>query len=158
MACLKHTIGGHMFITLVLLSAISGQPAIPGARAHLDGDRPRISLWTDQGDAPYRTGGGARVFVRPDRDAYVTIFRIDTDGRVRVLFPRDPWEDNFVRGGREFEVEATRDGDAFYIDDYAGVGYVFAVSSPTPFNYDAITSGDRWDYRVVAEGRIRGDP
>jgi len=147
-----------MLTTITLLTSLVGGPAAPVAAARLDADRPRVSVWTDNGDDPYQTGRDARVFVRSDRDAYVTIFRVDTDGRVRVLFPRDPWEDNFVRGGREFEVEATRDGDAFYVDDYPGVGYVFAVASPDPFDYDAITTGDHWDYRVVADGRVRGDP
>ncbi|HKE91859.1 MAG TPA: DUF4384 domain-containing protein [Gemmatimonadales bacterium] len=146
-----------MLTTLVLLASLSGPPAVPAA-TRLDPDRSRVSVWTDRGDDPYQTGRSARVFVRADRDAYVTIFRVDTDGQIRVLFPHDPWEDNFVRGGREFEVQDTRDDDAFYIDDYPGVGYIFAVASPDPFEYDAISSGDRWDYRAVSDGRVRGDP
>lgn len=146
-----------MLTTLALFASLSGPPA-PAQAARLDEDRPRVSVWTDQGDDPYQTGRSARVYVRADRDAYVTIFRVDTDGRVRVLFPRDPWEDDFVRGGREFEIQATRDDDAFYVDDYPGVGYIFAVASPDPFDYDPITSGDHWDYRLIADGRVRGDP
>jgi hypothetical protein len=84
---------------------------------------------------------------------------VDTDGRVRVLFPSEPWEDNFARGGREFEVDGRASGgDAFTIDDYPGVGYLFAVASADPFVYDGIESGDHWDYRVIADGRVRGDP
>jgi len=147
-----------MLTTLALFASLSGQPAAPVVATRLDSDRSRVSVWTDRGDDPYQTGRSARVYVRADGDAYVTILRVDTDGQIRVLFPRDPWEDNFVRGGREFEVQDTRDNDAFYIDDYPGVGYIFAVASPDPFDYDAITSGDRWDYRVVSDGRVRGDP
>ncbi len=147
-----------MLTALVLLASLSGPPATPAAATRLDSDRSRVSVWTDRGDDPYQTGRSARVYVRADRDAYITIFRVDTDGQIRVLFPHDPWEDNFVRGGREFEVQDTRDDDAFYVDDYPGVGYVFAVASPAPFEYDAITSGDHWDYRAVSDGRVRGDP
>jgi Domain of unknown function (DUF4384) len=122
-------------------------------------DRPRVELWTNRGDAAvYTRGERVRVFFRLDRDAFVTVFRVDTDGRVRVLFPREPWEDNFARGGREFEVEALSSRDAFVIDDYPGVGYVFAVTSNDPFVYEGIESGDHWDYRVIADGRVRGDP
>jgi hypothetical protein len=147
-----------MLTTLALFASLSGQPAAPVVATRLDPDRSRVSVWTDRGDDPYQTGRSARVYVRADRDAYVTILRVDTDGQIRVLFPRDPWEDNFVRGGREFEVQGTRDDDAFYVDDYPGVGYIFAVASPDPFDYDAITNGDHWDYRVVSDGRVRGDP
>jgi hypothetical protein len=106
--------------------------------------RPRIELWTNKGDAAvYSRGDRVRVFFRLDQDAYVTIFRVDTDGRVRVLFPRDPWEDNFARGGADLEVDGRElRSDAFAIDDYAGVGYLFAVASADPFVYDQIESGD----------------
>ena len=122
--------------------------------------RPRIELWTNKGDAAvYTRGDRVRVFFRLDQDAYVTIFRVDTDGRVRVLFPRDPWEDNFARGGADLEVDGRElRSDAFAIDDYAGVGYLFAVASADPFVYDQIESGDHWDYRVIADGRVKGDP
>jgi hypothetical protein len=122
--------------------------------------RPKIELWTNRGDAAlYTRGERVRLYFRLDQDAYVTIFRVDTDGRVRVLFPRDPWEDNFARGGREFEVDGRVLGtDAFTIDDYPGVGYLFAVASADAFVYDQIESGDHWDYRVIADGRVRGDP
>jgi hypothetical protein len=120
--------------------------------------RPRVEVWTTRGDDPYSRGQGVRVFLRADQDAYVTLFRVDTDGRVRVLFPREPWEDNFVRGDREFEVQGYASRDLFQIDDYPGVGYLFAVAAPDPFVYDAIESGDHWDYRGIADGRVRGDP
>jgi hypothetical protein len=149
-----------MLTNLMLLAVTAG--SVPVTTATLAGtaisDRPRVEVWTNRGDDPYRTGQRARVFLRADRDAYVTLFRVDTDGRVRVLFPHDPWEDNFVRGGRDFEVAGSRGGDAFDIDDYPGVGYMFAIAAADPYQYDAVTSGDHWDYRVIAAGRVRGDP
>ena len=121
-------------------------------------DRPRVEVWTNRGDNVYQRGDRARVYFRADRDAFLTVFRVDTDGRVRVLFPREPWEDSFVRGGREYEIEGTESGYAFYVDDYAGVGYVFAVAASDPFDYAPVAINDHWDYRVIAEGRVRGDP
>ena len=148
-----------MLTTIALLSlAVSSTPIPVVRQPHFY--RPRIELWTNRGDgAVYTRGESVQLYFRLDQDAYVTIFRIDTDGRVRVLFPREPWEDNFARGGREFQVDGSQLGrDAFAIDDYPGVGYLFAVAAPDPFIYDHIESGDHWDYRVIAEGRVRGDP
>lgn len=149
-----------MLTTLGLLSLISvtGTPAVVAGPPAADGDRPRVEVWTDRGDDPYHSGDGARVHFRADRDAYVTILRVDTDGRVRVLFPREPWEDNFARGGREYEVQGRSDQDAFYIDDYPGVGYVFGIAAVDPFVYDRLESDEHWDYRTIADGRVRGDP
>jgi len=146
-----------MFATLAMLSlAVVSTPTVRDPSFY----RPRIEIWTNRGDAAvYTRGERVRLYFRSDQDAYVTIFRVDTDGRVRVLFPRDPWEDNFARGGRDFEVDGRALGtDAFTIDDYPGVGYLFAVASADPFVYDQIESGDHWDYRVIADGRVRGDP
>ena len=120
-------------------------------------DRPRISVWLNQDD-PYQRSDQARVYFKSDRDAYVTVIRIDTDGRMRVLFPIDPWEDNFARGDRTFEVLGRDRDEAFRVDDYPGVGYIFAIASSDPFNYDDIVRGDHWDYRAVSDGRVRGDP
>jgi hypothetical protein len=121
-------------------------------------DRPRVEVWTNRGEDVATRGDRIRVFVRADRDAFVTVFRVDTDGRVRVLFPREPWEDTFVRRDREYEIEGSGGRDAFNVDDYPGVGYVFAVVSADPFDYNAVVAGDHWDYRLIADGRVRGDP
>lgn len=146
-------------LTILMLTTLLGTPS-PNRATPLTTPgfaRPHVEVWTNRGDDPYHTGQNARVFLRAERDAYVTVFRVDTDGRVRVLFPREPWEDGFVRGGRQFEIEG-RDEGGFDIDDYPGVGYVFAVAAPDPFDYGPIMNGDHWDYRAIADGRVRGDP
>lgn len=122
-----------------------------------DPDRPRVDVWVNRDD-PYQRGDQARVYFKADRDAYVTIIRIDTDGRMRVLFPIDPWEDNFARGGKTFEVLGRDRDEAFRVDDYPGVGYIFAIASDDAFQYDDIVRGDHWDYRTISDGRVRGDP
>src|SRR5256886_5043051 len=139
-----------MLTTFGLLSLLVGSAVVA--------DRPRVEIWTDRGDDPYASSQGVRVHFRAEQDAYVTILRIDTDGRVRVLFPGEPWQDNFARGGRDYEVPGRDSRDAFYIDDSPGVGYIFAVVAGDAFVYDALESHDHWDYRAIAEGRIHGDP
>src|SRR5256884_8353151 len=139
-----------MLTTFGLLSLLVGSAVVS--------DRPRVEIWTDRGDDPYGSSQGVRVHFRTEQDAYVTSLRIDTDGRVRVLFPREPWQDNFARGGRDYEVPGRDSRDAFYIDDSPGVGYIFAVVAGDAFVYDALESHDHWDYRAIADGRIHGDP
>ena len=147
-----------MLHTIWLLSLVMAQAESPSTRPASVEYRPRVEVWTDRGDSPYTSGQGVRVHFRADRDAFVTILRVDTDGRVRVLFPREPWEDNFARGGGDYEVPGGHDRDAFYVDDYPGVGYLFAVAAADAFVYDGIQSKDHWDYRLIADGRVRGDP
>ena len=89
---------------------------------------PGISIWTDRKDFA-RRGQRVRVFFEASEDTYVTVFRIDTDGRVSVLFPIGPWDHGFARGGRRYEVRPYSGRYAFAANDLPGEGDVFAAAS-----------------------------
>ncbi|HEU5358434.1 MAG TPA: DUF4384 domain-containing protein [Gemmatimonadales bacterium] len=158
-------------LTLLGLAAALAAPAAPRPAAVrerpdltavplyrlIDDARPKVSIWTNSTN-PYQRGDRVRVYLSAQTDAYVMVLRIDTDGRVRVLYPVEPWQDDFVRGGRTFEILGRDDDNAFDVDDYPGVGYVFAVASDDPIHFDQFVRGDHWDYRTIADGRVRGDP
>jgi hypothetical protein len=121
---------------------------------------PGIRIWTSHGDT-YRRGEMVRVYFRTENDAYVTIFRVDTDGRVRVLFPDNPYDPNLAHGGETYTVGNVDPQDAFMVDDAPGVGYVFAVASQDPFIYDAFTSSEHWSLQQIGllqDGRLHADP
>ena len=148
-----------MLVTWALALGLGLSPLLPPmhpAAPGLGGTDARVSVWTDR-DGPYRQGDAVRVFASTRVDSYLTVFRIDTDGGLRVLFPREPWEDTWVHGGRVVELN---DGGAagFQVDDYPGLGYLFAVASTEPFDYSSIVRRDQWDYRDIANGHIHGDP
>ena len=113
---------------------------------------PYIAL--SAGDRDFFTSGDrVQVSFRSATDGYVMVFRVDTDGRIRVLFPRHPGDENYVRGGQ------THLEDAFAVDEYPGVGYLFAIVSLDRLDYGAWVQGDRWSFNSVApRGRISGDP
>ncbi len=153
-----------MHVALGLLLALGSQQPAPASEIRPAYDTPRrqqtaarISVWADQ-EKPYRRGDEARISFRSEASSHVTIMRVDTDGRIRVLFPREPWRRTFVRGGQTLEVADSRETSSFRIDDGPGIGYLLAVTSPVPFEYDHVTRGDYWDFRLIEEGRIRGDP
>jgi len=153
-----------MHVTLGLLLALGSQHPSPASEITPRPEAPRgqqtaarISVWADR-EQPYRRGDDVRISFRAEASGHVTIMRVDTDGRVRVLFPREPWGRTFVRGGQALEVADTRERSSFRIDDAPGIGYLLAVTSPLPFQYEEVTRGDYWDFRSLEEGRIRGDP
>jgi len=145
-----------MVLTLgwMLLAGLPTPATIPPAHHASTG---RVMVWSDR-DEPYRRGSAARVYLSVDAPAYVSVYRVDTDGRIRVLFPREPWGDNYVHDLQTLEVTQGRGNQAFIVDDYPGIGYLFAVASPDPLDFTEITRGDYWDYRVIDDGRIQGDP
>ncbi|MEE8250161.1 MAG: DUF4384 domain-containing protein [Gemmatimonadales bacterium] len=152
-------------LKILLLSALAASPSRLGDAGEVGsiGHRhsttyPYIEVWTNHNEV-YRRGDNVRVYFRAETESYVTIFRVDTDGRVRVLFPLAPWEDNYARGDRRYEIRAHGRRHSFGVDDYPGQGYLFAVASRDPFDYHNVVVGDHWDYRqVAAQGRITGDP
>lgn len=117
-----------------------------------------VEIWTNR-DEVFRSGDEVRVYVRSPRNGYLTVLRVDTDGGVRMMMPLSPWDNNYVRGGRRYEIRGPDVDYAFLADASPGLGYLFVVASPDPFDYAELVSGDRWDYRFFADGgRITGDP
>jgi hypothetical protein len=121
---------------------------------------PYIEVWTSA--EVFEQGDRAHVWFRSEEDAFVTVFRVDTDGRVRVMYPQRPWHNNFVPAGYRLEVWSPsneQDRYAFTVNDYPGTGYIFAVASRVPFDYRQFVDGEHWDYRNIGyQGRIAGDP
>src|SRR5260370_7806369 len=73
---------------------------------------PRIKVWLNHDE--YRRGDKARVNVTVAEDGYLIVLRTDGEGRVRVLFPLDPSDDAFIRGGEPIEVRGPRHPAASY--------------------------------------------
>ncbi|HEX5387397.1 MAG TPA: DUF4384 domain-containing protein [Gemmatimonadales bacterium] len=141
-----------LLVPLALLAGPAAAPASPAARA----DDPAIRLWLSD-DARYVRGDEVKVQVRTRDDGYVVVLRVDTDGRLRVLFPLDPGDDNFVRGGDKFEVKGRGDRQAFRVDAGSGQGAVYAAVSPDPFQFTEFVAGDHWDFRALNDVRIGND-
>jgi len=127
----------------------------PPPAAHITA--PRVAVWADRDD-PYARGDSADVFLNVAVPSHIAVLRVDTDGRLRVVFPREPWADTYVEKERERQVSGPRGGRSFLVDDDPGVGYLFAIASSEPLDFRSITRGDSWDYRLIDGGRVRGDP
>jgi uncharacterized protein DUF4384 len=118
-------------------------------------DDPPVKVWLNR-DNYFQRGDKARVNVKLADDGYLIVLRADAEGRVRVLFPLDPSNDNFVRGHESVEVRGRGDREAFFVDDREGSGLVLAARSTAPFKFDEFVRGDHWDYRVL-DARQAGD-
>ena len=147
------TLGWVLLAALPLISPTTNETARP---FRATGAPARVAVWADRED-PYQRGEPARVYLSAAEPGHVAVFRVDTDGRIRVLFPREPWDDTWVEKEKQVEIREGRDR-GFIVDDDPGIGYLFALSSPQPFHFDHIARGDHWDYRALEGGRITGDP
>jgi len=95
--------------------------------------RPGVRVWMDSNRDIYRIGDRSRVLVRTDRDAYVAVLHIDTDGNVEVLFPTSSSDDGYLRGGRAYSVRP-RGSQYVTMRGGYGIGYIFAVASNEPLD------------------------
>ncbi len=125
-----------------------------------DSVRPEVVL-NVQGNLKLRRGHNVKVLVRTDRLAFLTVYRVATDGRLSVLHPKTPnaqpaWEGMVNRG--VVDPTGSLDHHTFAVDDYPGVGYVFAIASPVPFDYSALGDSAGWQVEnLLPEGRVTGD-
>ncbi len=108
------------------------------ARITVGGCRPdnlEVFVWPDRGiDAVYYPGDPIRIFFEVTRDSYLMIYNIDTRGRMHVLLPFDPWQDNFVQAGRVYEIPGDWDDFSLTVEGPGGAEYIQAIASPRPFD------------------------
>lgn len=146
-----------MFTPLLLaLSLLPGADPLAVGPSTLRADEPPVRLWLN-GDRRFEPGDRARVQVEARDDGYLLVLNYDTDGRVRVLFPLDPADDGFVRGGRRYEVRGDQDPASFVVGE-SGSGFVYVALSPDPWQLRGWIRGDYWDYDVVAVDARTEDP
>jgi hypothetical protein len=120
---------------------------------------PQVTIWTNCQDDVFERGDRMTVFVRADVDAYVTVFRVNTDGQARVLFPVHPSDDNYVRGAAAHALPGTRAGYTLRVQEYPGEGFLFAVVTLDPIAFRPFTRGPEWDYDALGlASRVTGDP
>ncbi|MDX2192240.1 MAG: DUF4384 domain-containing protein [Gemmatimonadales bacterium] len=137
-------------IAVIALTA----PLVAPAAAQEQAPRPiRLEL-NDNGR--FEVGDRAKVAVTPVDDGYLLVVVAHPDGRVRVLFPRDPGDDAFVRGGRELRI-APRDGKyAFDLVGETGGGAVLAAIAAQPLRTEAFTVNGRWDLAELGRADSTG--
>jgi hypothetical protein len=115
-----------------------------------------VRIWFDRDDGSYMRGERVKVFLKTRDDRYIVVFHLDPDNRLRILFPLDPGDDNYVKGGKTYKV-INRGGREGIVADIAGRGIVFAAASTGPFRFEEFTRENFWDYRTLNATPIEGD-
>jgi hypothetical protein len=114
-------------------------------------DRPPSS-WQDQPprvrvsfDGSRGVGYGEPMSVRfeVDDDAYVTVVRVDDDGRMTILFPYSRSQRAAVRGGQVYYARNPRlGGQVSFVAADRMSGYVFALASYAPLDFSVFENRD----------------
>ena len=146
-------------LALALLSVLTFSPdsaRLVGEPVEIGSDAPAIRLWLNN-NRQFREGEEAQVQVEARDDGYLVVVNYDAAGRIRILFPLEPGDDNFVRGGRRYEIRGRGDRESFVVDR-EGDGLVYAAVSADPFRFDEFESASNWDYTRLQIDRDSPDP
>jgi hypothetical protein len=139
----------------VLTVVTAATPTPAPAPAATDSD-PAIRVTLNH--QSYNRGDRARVTVRVRDDGYVVVLHEDPNGHVRVLFPVDPGDDNFLKAGQDYEIRGRGDRDAFQVTA-TGSGTVYAAISMDPYQVDDFVRNNHWDYaRLDDDSTAANDP
>lgn len=118
----------------------------------------RARVWVDDNDDLFRLGDRLRLRFWTSDDAHVAVLHIDTDGRLEVLFPESPWDDDFVAGERSYSLPQRGARSSWVVRGRPGMGYFYILASHAPLDLHALQDrNDRWDFDRVG-GFVRGDP
>lgn len=138
---------------LLMPTVTAMETPAPAATVQQD---PPLQVWLSRQDN-LDFGDRVRVYVRVEEDGHLVVLHADPEGRIRVLFPIDPYEDDFIRGGRDFEIRDRRNREAIRTAEEVGYGTVYVAFSKDPFRYGEFSRGDHWDYRSFDDYEITDD-
>jgi len=118
-------------------------------------------VWTDHADCEYYEGNNVRINFRVNRDAFIAIYSIDTRGRVDLLFPAVPTQDNFVYGGVTNTIPRPDDDYDLVVNGPEGMEHIQIIASRDRFpipnwyhNSGLVFEGDdRYDYMDFLNGK-----
>ena len=90
-------------------------------------------VWTNHTDNEFYVGDNIVLSYRTNRDAFVAIYSIDTRGRVNLLFPTSPDDNNYIEGGVTYRLPDRADDFDFVVSGPEGVETIQIIASKERF-------------------------
>jgi hypothetical protein len=126
-------------VIVPLVALLLQSPVTPAAAA-----APRVvRIWLGS-PSPLARGAAVRVYVEANEDGNLVVLHRRTDGRIEVLFPKNPDTDPFVRAGT-YEIRGRDEQAAWVVAEPDGSGMVLAALSPDPLRFDEFVRAAAWD-------------
>jgi mono/diheme cytochrome c family protein len=110
-----------------------------------------VSVSTDRGvESTYRAGDGFQVLASVDRDCYLTIYEVDSSGRVSLLFPNQFAPNNRISAGQLRTLGGPGDEFQLQADGHPGVNTLVAIGTLDPIPLPGYENG------TPTDGPLRG--
>lgn len=122
-----------LFFCGPVFSAVSAHSKLFAAAQARYGDELRIEVWNDRGNgAVYEPGTPVTIYFKANYDCYLTLYNIDTEGRIHLLYPFGPHQSNFVSGGIIYSIPDGWRGFQIVANGPTGIDYIAAVATYEP--------------------------
>lgn len=125
------------------------QKIVPVARKLIN-----VELWMNKDcGSPFYTEEKVQIYFKTDVDGYVTLYDIDTQGNVLVIFPNRHTPDNYVRTGQSFQIPAQQADYDLIVEGPEGIEYIEAMASTDSYYHWNYYDGEpRWLQELNLKG------
>jgi hypothetical protein len=130
-------------------SVVTAGGASP-ARTVDPGDDPAVRVTLNSQNV-FDVGDHARVRVHVRDDSYLVVLYADPAGSVRMLYPTNPGDDDFVRSNADVAVQGSGMDASFIVGSTRGAGTVYAAVSKDPFHFDTFRNGAQWSLAALPD-------
>ena len=93
-----------------------------------------VTAWVDHADNTYAVGEQVRLFVKVNKDAWITVLNVGPSGRTTVLFPNERQPETRVSANQVVEIPSPNSDARITVNGPTGreLIKVIATTSPTP--------------------------
>ena len=131
-------------------AVLAVQPPAPAISP--SAERLSVVAWVDHADNTYAVGETVRLFVKANKDAWITVLNVGPSGRATVLFPNAHQPETRVAAGRVVEVPAAGSGASIRATGPAGRELIKVIASTSPTPVFAAADGGGGPFTVLAAG------
>lgn len=93
----------------------------------------KVDVWVNKkGEASYKQEESMTVSFRADADCYVTVFNMDSEGKINLLFPNSYTVDNKVQKGKVYTIPQKGADYEFAVSGMSGEEQIVAIATKEP--------------------------
>ena len=92
----------------------------------------KVTTWVDHKDDTYRVGDTLKLFVKTNRDAFITVVDVGTSGKVVVLFPNKHASDNRIGADKVLEIPGPKAPYDIRVGGPAGQELIKVIATTRP--------------------------
>lgn len=120
--------------------------------ASLDSPYPdfKLDLWTDKSEPLYYIGKDYVTFnFKSEKDCYLTLIDVGTDGTITILFPNRTCQDNKITAGKVYKIPSEDMGFKIKVAGPAGQELVKAIATENPLDLSAMVANTGAAFKSV---------